>query len=67
MGLVTDDLADWLAEPPAKPGENPSGACFAQSMEASPHTRWHHAVQRLRKWLRTVLPHHGEHEDGLTR
>lgn len=67
MGLVTDDLAEWLAEPKAKPEENPFGAGFAQSTEASPLSRWQYAVQRLRKWLRTELDHHGEHGDGLTR
>jgi hypothetical protein len=67
MGLVTDDLSEWLAEPEARLEENPFGAGFAQSVETPPHTRWRHTVRRLRKWLRTELDHHGEHEDGLTR
>lgn len=66
MGLVTDDLSEWLTEPEAKLEENPFRTGFEQSVETPAHTRWRNAVLRFRKWLRTALPHHGEHGDGLT-
>jgi hypothetical protein len=67
MGLVTDDLSAWLTEPEAKLEENHFRAANPQSVESPSNTLWHHAVHRLRKWLRTGFPHHGDHGDGLTR
>jgi hypothetical protein len=67
MGLVTNDLADWLTDPKDVPENNPFGASTSHSLRDRLHTGWEHAVCRLRKWLRTDLEHHGEHGDGFTR
>jgi len=67
MGLVTEDLTSLLTFPEDEPQENPFGASAASPARATDHSGWHHAVYRLRKWLRTTLTHHGEHGDGLTR
>ena len=67
MGLVTQDLAEWLTPTNAVPEENPFGSRLAATSREPLHTRWQHAVRRLRKWLRTTLAPHGEHGDGLTR
>jgi len=69
MGLVTDDLASLLTdpEPTTEVEENPFGAGLAPSTRRPLQSGWHHAVYRIRKWLRTTLAAHGEHGDGLTR
>lgn len=67
MGLVTDDLSSLLTEPKGETEENPFGAGFSSLTRTPMPTSWHHAVYRLRKWLRTTLTAHGEHGDGLTR
>ena len=67
MGLVTDDLSSLLTDPKEETEENPFGAGFSARTQASMQSGWHHAVYRLRKWLRTTLTAHGEHGDGLTR
>ena len=67
MGLVTEDLTSLLTHPDEKPEDNPFQAGVFQSMGTPVQSGWHHAVSRLRKWLRTTLTAHGEHGDGLTR
>jgi hypothetical protein len=67
MGLVTDDLTSLLTDPKDETQENPFGAAVSSPTHAQHHSGWHHAVYRLRKWLRTTLTAHGEHGDGLTR
>jgi len=67
MGLVTDDLTSLLTDSNEETQENPFGAGFSLPAPASNESGWHHAVHRLRKWLRTTLTAHGEHGDGLTR
>jgi len=67
MGLVTDDLTSLLTDPKEDTQENPFGSVFSSPARTSNESGWHHAVYRLRKWLRTTLTHHGEHGDGLTR
>jgi len=67
MGLVTDDLTSLLTDPKEDTQENPFGSAFPSEARTSSESGWHHAVYRLRKWLRTTLTDHGEHGDGLTR
>ncbi len=67
MGLVTDDLTSLLTDPKEGTQENPFGSAFSSPNQNPEESGWHHAVYRLRKWLRTTLTHHGEHGDGLTR
>jgi hypothetical protein len=67
MGLVTDDLSSLLTDPNEETEENPFGARFSARTQESMQSGWHHAVYRLRKWLRTTLTAHDEHGDGLTR
>jgi hypothetical protein len=67
MGLVTDDLTSLLTDSNEETQENPFGAGFSLPAQTSNESGWHHAVYRLRKWLRTTLTAHGEHGDGLTR
>ena len=71
MGLVTDDLSSLLTDIKDDPREdiegNPFGAGVFSLAASSRDSGWHHAVHRLRKWLRTTLAAHGGHGDGLTR
>jgi hypothetical protein len=67
MGLVTDDLTSLLTDSTEETQENPFGASYTSPLQAHVESRWHHAVYRLRKWLRTTLTAHGEHGDHLTR
>lgn len=67
VGLVTNDLEDWLTDPKGVPWKNPFGDGISRSSREPIHTGWERAVGRLRKWLRTGLEHHGEHGDGLIR
>jgi hypothetical protein len=67
MGLVTDDLTSLLTDPKEETQENPFGVNYTSPLQVQVESRWHHAVHRLRKWLRTTLAAHGEHGDGLTR
>lgn len=67
MGLVTDDLSEWLAEPKPVLEAKTFGAGLAPAARERPQAGWGHAVYRLRKWLRTTLAPHGEHGDGFTR
>jgi hypothetical protein len=67
MGLVTNELTDWLTDPKGVPEKKPFGAGISHAVREPVHTGWEHAVGRLRKWLRTDLEHHGEHGDGFTR
>jgi len=69
MGLVTDDLREWLAEDDAHPAiesefeSNPfrrGAAREAQShLDVYLHALWHRLTCRIHKW--------SEHGDGLTR
>jgi hypothetical protein len=67
MGLVTDDLTSLLTDPEEETQENPFGISYTSPLQTHVESGWHHAVSRLRKWLRTTLTNHGEHGDGLTR
>lgn len=67
MGLVTDDLTSLLTSPTEEIQENPFGAGFTSPARTPNESGWHHAVYRLRKWLRTTIAAHGDHGDGLTR
>ena len=70
MGLVTEDLSSLLAgsteQTRQEIAENPFRRKFV-SASALDDSGWHHAVHRIRKWLRTTLAAHGGHGDGLTR
>jgi hypothetical protein len=65
MGLVTDDLTSLLTSPKETLEENPFKASVSSATQTPMQSGWHHAVYRLRKWLRTTLADHGEHGDGL--
>jgi len=69
MGLVTNDLSDWLAEPRAEPGleENPFGIGAERATLAHVNALWHRAGRRLHRWLDPHRDPDSEHEDGLTR
>jgi len=51
MGLVTNDLSDWLSEPAPESEENPFRAGVVQVALARFHLGWRHTVQRLREWF----------------
>lgn len=69
MGLVTNDLSEWLAEPGAEPApeENPFGVGAAHAANLQLHGLWHRATRRLHHWLDPQWHPDSEHEDGLTR
>ena len=75
MGLVTDDLREWLAETQALPesetDENPFGLSAARSaqaqVDAHMHGLWHRVTHRLHKWVDPDWDSDSGHGDGLTR
>jgi len=69
MGLVTNDLSEWLAEPAPEPGPevNPFGTGAAHAANLQLHALWHRAAQRLHHWIDPHWDPDAEHEDGLTR
>jgi len=71
MGLVTEDLTEFLTastqQTQEQVAENPFKTGIFALARAPGDSGWHHAVHRVRKWLRTTLAAHGEHGDGLTR
>jgi hypothetical protein len=73
MGLVSNDLSDWLAETRAQPdsapasAENPFGAGAAHSANVRLHALWHRAGQRLHRWLDPRWHPDDGHGDGLAR
>ena len=69
MGLVSNDIGDWLADPKAEPGfeENPFGVGVERAALAHVHALWHRAGRRLHQWLDPKWDPDAEHGDGLTR
>ena len=75
MGLVTDDLREWLAEtqvqPESESEENPFGLGAMRSAQAQVdehlHGLWHRLTYRLHKWLDPDGDPDSGHGDGLTR
>jgi hypothetical protein len=75
MGLVTDDLREWLAEtqpqPQCESDENPFGVGAMQAAQAHAdghlHGLWHRLVYRLHKWVDPNWDPDSHHGNGLTR
>ena len=75
MGLVTDDLREWLAEtqvqPESETDENPFAAGAARSaqsqLDAHLHGLWRRLTYRLHKWIDPDWEPDSHHGDGLTR
>jgi len=72
MGLVSNDLGDWIANPEAEPesaknlfGAEAALAAQAQ-LDAHLHGLWRRATYRVHKWLDADWKP-GGHGDGLTR
>jgi hypothetical protein len=71
MGLVTDDLTSLLTDPKLtdpkeETQENPFGATYTSPLQVQVESRWHQAVHRLRKWLKSTFAAHGEDWWGQT-
>jgi len=75
MGLVTDDLREWLAENQAQPESesdaNPFGLGAMQSaqaqVDAQLHGLWHRLTHRIHKWADPDREPDSSHRDGLMR
>ena len=75
MGLVTDDLRQWLVETQALPesesDENPFGLGAMQSAQAQVDAQlngmWRRLSHRFHRWLDPDWHPDGDHGDGLTR
>ena len=75
MGLVTEDLREWLVETQALPesesDENPFGLGTVQSAQAQVdahlHGLWNRVTCRLHKWVDPDWDPTSSHGDGLTR
>jgi hypothetical protein len=59
MGLVTNDLSDWLSEPAPESEqeseENPFHAGAVPVVLARLQERWRNRVERLRRWFEAGL------------
>jgi hypothetical protein len=75
MGLVTDDLREWLAQSQALPesesDENPFGLGAARSaqaqLDAHLHGLWHRVMHRIHKWIDPDWEPQSGQGDGLIR
>lgn len=71
MGLVSNDLGDWLAEAEShhesETLDNPFGVGAERAAMAQVHALWLGAGRRLHRWLDPKWDPDAEHEDGLTR
>jgi hypothetical protein len=69
MGLVSNDLGDWLAETPGEPEsvENPFGENAEHAALGQVHALWHRAAHRIHRWIDAERDPETHHGDGLTR
>lgn len=69
MGLVSNDLSDWLAEASGEPEAdgNPFGVSAERATLAHVHALWHRAGRRLHRWLDPEWRADSDHGNRLTR
>jgi hypothetical protein len=69
MGLVSNDLSDWLAEASGETESegNPFGVSAERAAMAHVHALWHRAAYRVHKWIDAEWEPESRHGDGLTR
>jgi hypothetical protein len=75
MGLVTDDLREWLAEtqplPESESDQNPFGLGAMQTaqsqVDAQLHGLWRRLLHRFHKWIDPNWDPGADRGDGLAR